>query len=113
MTQLTMNTLKLVTTAQQTVSTAELNTTLTDAQRSLLVRMYWDLDKLQQNLILTNLSQQVAALTASSNDLKAATQQLQGQVASLNNVAQDVNAAANAVGVLVNVLASAAAAGIA
>jgi hypothetical protein len=113
MSDLTLNTLAVVATAQKTVSNAQTDPSISDADKSALLNLYWALDDIQQRLILQAITAQVQQLTDDSTALQTTTQQLQVQIASLNNVAKDVNAAASAVAALVNVAAAAAAAGIA
>jgi putative cell wall-binding protein len=113
MSDLILETLAAVAAAQKTVSYAQTDPAPSDADKSLLLKLYWALDDIQQRLILQAVTSQVQQLTDDSTALRAATQQLGAQLASLNAVAADVNAAASAVAVLVKAASAAETLGIA
>jgi len=104
-----LQTLALVRTAKQSCSTAQLSNQIPDDQKVQLVKMYWDLDDLEGNLILQDLTAVVDKLTQDANDLTTVTGQLQTSIAQIQAVAQDVDTAAKAVQALVDVIKAAAA----
>ena len=107
-----LNTLELVRQAKKAVASAELNKDLTPDQRNTLVGLYWDLEDLEDKLILQDISKQVDVLTSDASDLANLTANMDKSVAQLSVVADTVNVAAKAVGALVQIASTASAAGL-
>ena len=107
----TMNALEAVRTAKNTVSDAMVSKDLQPDQRTQLVNLYWDLEDLEQKLIVEDISKQVDVLTSDAKDLQNVTAEMQGDIAALNAVVSAVNTAAQAVAAVVQIAQTAAAAG--
>jgi hypothetical protein len=107
-----LSTLQLVRTAKNTVANAELDPNLSAADRSGLITLYWDLDDMEDKLILQDLGDQIDTLTSDCKQLQSTVSQMDQTIGELANVAKDVSAAAAAVGALVQIAAAAAKAGL-
>jgi hypothetical protein len=98
-----LNTIAQIREAKNSIGIAKLNPALSDDQRLDLITLFWKLDEVEGKLILNEVSQQVAILTADAEALKGIADGMQTTIDELRNVAKNVKKAAEAIGVLVQI----------
>src|SRR5262249_5746538 len=89
--------------AKNAIGGAQLAQGLTDAQRVDLVTLFWKLNDVESKLILQDIKAQIDTLVADSNDMEKIADDMRGKIAELNAVADKVDKAAKAIGVLVKI----------
>ncbi len=94
------------------VTGARFDPNLSSADREQLESAYRQLDDLEDALIMQELSSRLEALKSDSAALGALAEQIRGRAASLQTVADLIEKAAKGVGVLVEIAARAASAGL-
>jgi hypothetical protein len=98
--------------AKNAVGYAQLEPTLGAAERTRLNALFWTLNDVEGRLILIDISSQVDLLVQDSLRLESVAEGLRGAIESLNQIADRVEKAAPAIGVLVKLAELAASAGV-
>jgi len=98
--------------ARNAVQAARARTGLTDEEQTALTKLFFDLDDLEDSLILEEISEQVTALRADAKDLTEVAGRIKAIDGALAKEAALVEDAAKAINGLVQVVTAAASAGL-
>jgi len=104
--------INLVHTAKKEVSSARFDTNLDAAFRAQLEPVYVQLDDLEDTLISADISSHIDAIKADAAKLADEAAKIKNSIAELQAIAADVEKAAQAAGVLADLLSRASAAGL-
>lgn len=105
-------TLKAVRTAKVAVDQARTTPALSPAQSGLLDDTFVTLDDVENKLILQDIQSWIEQIKNDGDQLKTLASQIQNTIASLNQVAKDVQYAADAIGALASALSAAVSGGL-